>query len=209
MKKAQLLKVQVNGEVKALAIAEIKVVNPSAEPDYMKMYNQRNDLVAVIKCKQYGTKRIFSELRIAIKQAIKKQSILALDNFNIVIVNENNYVIFENTILNICEFESYCESYNANNMSDVKKAMTKKYFGELEKRLKKSIKNVKFDFDFKRYGDVKIGKVHKYRQGDYFEILAVLSCGSDIKQLSYTIDDFVFENLQEFARASHNMAFEF
>lgn len=208
MKQAQLLKVQVNGEVKTVAVAEIKIISPFASSDYMYLKNEKNQLVAEITSKEYCNRKTFMELRTKIKQAIKNKTVLIANGFNIAIESSNNYVLFENRVLSSCEFVSYCERYNVNNMSDVKKAMIKKYFGTFEKQLKKFDKKIKINFDFEKYGDLRIERVNTIRKVDFVKTLAVISY-SDIKQLSYTIDDFVFDNIDKIAKQMHELKVEF
>lgn len=206
MKQSQLLKVQVNGEVKVLAVAIIKKVNPFNSSCYMLLLNQNREAMAVVKSKQYGTKKIFKELLANIKQAIKNKTVLILNDFDIEIINVNNYVLFENRILNIAEFCSYCEIYNANNMNDVKKNIIKKYYDDIQKQIKKVNKNAYITFDFEKFGAVKI--IQKSKVGESFDkTLAVISC-NEIKQVSYTLYDVVSDNLQKFAKATHDLSFE-
>ena len=158
MNQSQLLKVQVNGEVKVLAVAIIKKVNPFNSSCYMLLLNQNREAMAVVKSKQYGTKKIFKELLANIKQAIKNKTVLILNDFDI------------------------------------------------QKQIKKVNKNAYITFDFEKFGAVKI--IQKSKVGESFDkTLAVISC-NEIKQVSYTLYDVVSDNLQKFAKATHDLSFE-
>ena len=72
--------------------------------------------------------------------------------------------------------------------------------------IKKVNKNAYITFDFEKFGAVKI--IQKSKVGESFDkTLAVISC-NEIKQVSYTLYDVVSDNLQKFAKATHDLSFE-